>query len=1163
MNATELVSHLSQGTVLEGPHWPEPVRVLTVKVRGNRLDVQAVGIHSKKLWSKLVNAEDFSGKIKITQAADVASLSGNPTHFRLAAEAHRIRLAYQYDPHFAVSVSQVDPLPHQMDAVYGHLLTQPQIRFLIADDPGAGKTIMAGLTLKELKCRGLVERTLIITPASLTDQWRRELHDKFNETFTVINRSTVGAAFGKNVWEDNSQCITSVDFVSRQDDIMNMLREVRWDLVIVDEAHKMAAYRYGQKISKTQRYEFGEFIRDRTDHLLFLTATPHKGDPDNFALLLQLLDRDLYVNGDILAEASTHDENKIMIRRLKEDMKKFDGSPCFPPRHVKTLPYALTADELKLYEEVTHYVQENFQRAEQAENRNVGLALTVLQRRLASSTAAIRLSLERRFKKLKDLQKLGKIRQEYGELPEDMEDLTEEDRWKFEDDLVERVTMAGNMAELETEITELEQLVTHAKHNEKHVPETKFEELRGVISTHLSGKDERLLVFTEHKDTLDFLVRKLSDLGFYCCTIHGGMPLEKRIASEREFFEHKPSIMIATEAAGEGINLQFCSLMVNYDIPWNPNRLEQRMGRIHRYKQEREVMIFNLVAGNTREGQVMQRLLTKLNDMRKALGSDRVYDVIGEIIPAPKFDALMKDWLSKRRTMQEILAEIDLQTDETQVQRIRADMDDKALGSRHIDISKLDADRQKSKENRLMPEYIEKFFVEAYRSFGGTIAAAAGEKQVWSISRVPPDLRKLPDSLERRFGRIGGSYPAITFDKERAVGYSEIEFVGPGHSLFEGVVERVLRDYGPSLRQGACFYNADATEPSVLWLLKCGVEDGRGMTVGERLVAIHGIAGDYKKSQPYALLDLKAPETTANVPDGVRQSATDEDRIIDWSLEAVTPDYFNEINSRRTKELTIKEKYVRKSLQFLIAESLKKIGKYDQQLKLIRDESDPKRLNVQGNRAKEEARKNELSHRLKVRLAEIEQERHLSEKPPEVFGVAVILPPPKEVMDSVVMDNVRGGMQNDPEVEAIAVEFVKKHEIAEGRKPVSVEEENCGWDISSLKAGQVVRYIEVKGRSCVGGVALTPNEWIKAQRFGKDYWLYIVTDCKTNPQLHLVQDPATRLSPKEEMSVVRYMVGVSDWQKAATASTKWQLESEPSPHPKLWGPQQAGTEGSI
>ncbi len=1131
MTIEQVMAQLGEGTTLEGPHWTEPVKVLTAKLRGTRIEVQAVGLHTKKLWTKLLTAEDFAGKVTITGAGELAALNGNPTHFRLAAEAHRIRLAYQYDPHFAVSVSQVDPLPHQMDAVYSHLLTQPQIRFLIADDPGAGKTIMAGLTLKELKCRGLVERTLIVTPANLTDQWRRELQDKFKETFSVVNRATVGSSYGRNVWEDNPQCITSIDFVARQDDILNQLRDVRWDMVICDEAHKMAAYRYGLKVNKTQRYEFGEFIRERTDNLLFLTATPHKGDPDNFALLLQLLDKDLYATGDILAEASAHDENRIMIRRLKEDMKKFDGSPCFPPRNVQTLSYELTSDELHLYNEVTEYVQNNFQRAEAAENRNVGLALTVLQRRLASSMASIRMSLERRLKRLKDLQKLGTIRKEYGDLPEDMEDLmddlTEADRWKFEDDVVERLTMAENMAELEMEIADLERLVKLAKSNEKNVPETKFEELRQVISQHVSGRDERLLIFTEHKDTLDFLVRKLTNLGFYCCTIHGGMTLEKRIDAEREFFENKPSLLIATEAAGEGINLQFCSLMVNYDIPWNPNRLEQRMGRIHRYKQENEVMIFNLVAHNTREGEVMERLLRKLEDMRRALGSDRVYDVIGDIVPVPKFDSLMKDWLSKRRSMSDILRDIDLQTDSVQVARIRADMEDKSLGSRYINMTKLDEDRQKSKEQRLMPEYIEKFFVEAYRSFGGTITPVKDSKYIWSISRVPPDLRKLPESLERRFGKVGQTYPKITFDKEQSQGYSEVEFVGPGHALFEGVVERVLRDYGNSLRQGAVFFNADAIEPSILWLLKCGVEDGTGNMVGERLVAVHRTGDEYRKSQPYALLDLKPEEAPVGLANEIRQTAANEDVVIDWSLDSVTPEYFQEIQDRRNRELGIKEKYVRKSLQFLISESNKKIAKYDGQLRQLPLVEDPKRLNLQGNRAQEESRKAELQQRLKDRLSEMEQERHLSEKPPEIIGVAVIVPPPKELVASVE------GMQSDPEIERIAVEVATKFEISEGRKVISVEEENCGWDLTSLLSGQVARYIEVKGRSAVGSVALTPNEWIKAQRFGKDYWLYIVTNCSGTPELFLIQDPASKLSPKEEVSVVRYMVGPSDWKRAA------------------------------
>jgi hypothetical protein len=384
--------------------------------------------------------------------------------------------------------------------------------------------------------------------------------------------------------------------------------------------------------------------------------------------------------------------------------------------------------------------------------------------------------------------------------------------------------------------------------------------------------------------------------------------------------------------------------------------------------------------------------------------------------------------------------------------------------------------------------------------------------------------------MERRFGKIGQSYPKLTFDKDQIVGYSDTEFVGPGHPLFEGVVERVLQEYGGSLRQGACFYDADAREPTAFWLLKTAVEDGRGQVVGERLSAVLRTGERYRKSLPYALLNLKDPENLPNPPEPLRRAAADQDAVIDWSLDEVVAPYFTEIEKRRTRELGIKEKYVRKSLQFLISESNKKLARYDADLRHIRDENDPKRLSIQGNRAQEENRRDQLSQRLKDRLAEIEQEKHLSEKPPDLLGVAVVLPAPAEMVAAA------GDMVSDPEVESIAIEFVKRYEMSQGRKPVSVEEENCGWDITSLLSGEPERYIEVKGRAGAGAVALTPNEWIKAQRLGKDYWLYVVVNCKSQPELFFIQDPASKLRPTEEISVVRYVVAQAEWQQAAQSS---------------------------
>ncbi|MBC8248488.1 MAG: DEAD/DEAH box helicase [Anaerolineales bacterium] len=420
------VSQVAKDSILKGPYWPEPVRVLSAEVRNERIEIHAVGTETERYFSDLLDTAEFEANVQVTARGAVLTFAADPKHFRLAIEARRIRLAHEYDPHFAVSVSQIDPLPHQLEAVYHHMLRHPQVRFLLADDPGAGKTIMAGLLLKEFKYRGLVEHTLVITPANLTDQWQREMRDKFGEDFTVVNRATLEAFYGESAWEARPQCITSVDF-AKQDDIIDTLRGVHWDMVIVDEAHKMAAYQYGKKVKKTERYQLGELLSEHADHLLFLTATPHKGDPENFLLLLDLLDPDLYASTEILRQAVQRQENPIFLRRMKEDMVGLDGKPLFPPRHAQTVGYRLSPLEKELYEAVTRYVENHFQRAFQEENRNVQLALTVLQRRLASSLRAIRKSLENRRNKLREIQRLGRLLMEEpkGVREEDLEDLPE------------------------------------------------------------------------------------------------------------------------------------------------------------------------------------------------------------------------------------------------------------------------------------------------------------------------------------------------------------------------------------------------------------------------------------------------------------------------------------------------------------------------------------------------------------------------------------------------------------------------------------------------------------------------------------------------------------------------------------------------------------------
>ena len=675
------------GQLIQAPFLPTTAEIKKIEARAGYYCLEVVLQDGRHTYKPLRITEAQLAQIRaVERSPDTPTENGED--FFLLIEAHRIRLAYQFDPQLAVSVSQVDPLPHQIEAVYHYVLNSPRIRFLIADDPGAGKTIMAGLILKELEYRRLVRRVLIVAPGHLKYQWQREMKERFHEPFTIVDRGLMRAAWGENVWEEHDRAIASLDFI-KQEDIRTTLSNVRWDLVIVDEAHKMSATAYPDrdrvKVDKTQRYQVGEILSRQAEHLLFLTATPHRGDEENFRLFLDLLRPGFFAQAELLKESIESKDNPVFVRRLKEDMRRFDGSAIFPPRHVHTVPFRLTADEAALYNGVTRYVQDYFDRAK--ENRSISFALMILQRRLTSSTHAIYESLKRRKARLEELLTLpDKIRQDEDYLrlrsitPEELEDMEEEDRERIEERLV-HLTIAQNIDDVQAEIAQLERLIDQAEQVRRQEIESKLVGLRDHVLTNLG--DRKLLIFTEFRDTVDYLVEKLRAWGYQVIAIHGQMGMDARIAAEHTF-QHEAQIMVATEAAGEGINLQFCSLMVNYDIPWNPNRLEQRMGRIHRYGQNCEVHVWNLITRDTREGQILDRLFEKMGRMREALGSDRVFDIIGEIIPGARLDELLREAIFGQRRMEEIEAHIDA-VDESFTHQTLERVFATSLATRHID----------------------------------------------------------------------------------------------------------------------------------------------------------------------------------------------------------------------------------------------------------------------------------------------------------------------------------------------------------------------------------------------------------------------------------------------------------------------------------------------
>src|ERR1043166_6312893 len=744
-----------------------------------------------------VRMPDGSIEEAVISADEAAALSGtiaateekptlaNADQLRLLVESARIRLAYAHDRQFAVSLSGIRTLPHQIDAVYMKMLPQPRLRFLLADDPGAGKTIMAGLLIKEMKLREAIERILILCPSPLTIQWQDEMLRWFGESFDIIF-SAVDQQQLTNPWQRSSQVIAPLDY-AKQDEVRERVWQQRWDLVIIDEAHKCSAYTKrsagrGDEAEKTKRYQLAEQLTAQANHVLLLTATPHHGDDDRFADFVRLIDPDLFPEPHRTAAKAGEIRREILqlgpdcpwaLRRLKEDLRDMNGRRLFPDRHAHSIAFKLTHDEYDLYKTVTAYINESLPQASGRRKASVALARTVLQRRLASSTTAIFESLKRRLAKqgrlLEELESLPpsqrarRLAQLQGRIVDDAEqdedDLDETERDQLADDF----TTAAELDQLRSEIAALKELVAQAGRVREHADQggdSKLTALRECLAraefNELKDARGRLLIFTEHRDTLNQLRHHLEKWGYSVCEIHGGMnPYERKRAQEQ--FRNACQICVATEAAGEGINLQFCRLMINYDLPWNPTRLEQRLGRIHRIGQERDVHAFNFVAAESEDGQpviegrILQRLLEKLEQMRAVL-ADRVFDVIGEVLSlnAVNLPEMLRDAANDPRRLGEYLDRIARVDPQLLLQYEQAT--GVALARASVDFSAFQTANVEAEERRLMPKYVEDQFLKASDEVGWPDLAMCGSPWWTDSSSTPPRARRTRVPASRPFG---------------------------------------------------------------------------------------------------------------------------------------------------------------------------------------------------------------------------------------------------------------------------------------------------------------------------------------------------------------------------------------------------------------------------
>ncbi|MDB4873527.1 MAG: helicase domain protein, partial [Gemmatimonadales bacterium] len=1042
--------------------------------------------------------------------------------FRLVAEAQRISLAGLFDPMLAVATSDVQPLPHQIRAVYGEMLDRMPLRFLLADDPGAGKTIMAGLYIKELLLRDDVRRCLIVVPGGLVDQWQDELFFKFGLRFDILTSAMVDAAHGSSVFEQYPLLIGRMDQLARNEDLAAQLDDAEFDLVVVDEAHRMGAHYFGGKLTKTRRFQLGERLRDRTRHLLLMTATPHAGKEEDFQLFLTLLEHDGF-EGKFKAGVHNADTTGLMRRMVKEDLLTFDGKPLFPERIAQTVPYALTEDEQDLYERVTEYVREGMNRAARLDDKRrntVGFALTVLQRRLASSPEAIYWSLVRRGgrleRRLDDLIHGRGVVDEPAPIDRDWDDdeHSAEEVEQVEEELLDAATAARTIEELNTELVEVGQLIRIARRVRDLDTDRKWVELRKILEDNDlihpgAEKPRKLIIFTEHRDTLGYLARKIRGLFGKPETvqaIHGGVRRADRRAITEEFTKNPAcQILLATDAAGEGLNLQAAHLMVNYDLPWNPNRIEQRFGRVHRIGQTEVCRLWNLVAANTREGEVFTRLLQKVEEQRKAYGG-KVFDVLGAAFDETPLRELLIEAI-RYGDLPETRAKMEQVIDESVAHGLQELLEERALthdAMSTADLAQTQRLMEEARARRLQPHYIEWGFRLAFQRLGGRLTRR--EHGRYEIAHVPATVRAVT-----KHGPVATRYERVTFelglidvdDKPRA------DLLAPGHPLHDAVAELTITQLRPTLERGTVLISPEIEEPSLLAGVVEEVVDGTGESIARRFgYAYVDATGQVTPTGPAPYLDcVSAPRTPAVVAaTRLPWLGEAESRARTWIIGHQLKAYLAEVSDRRLGEVQRTRTRVD---QRLAHESRRLIG----EAIAARDKEQT------GTKPKESSdslmrKAQDLQSRRENRLALLDQQAQLATKPPRIMTAALVLP--LAMVKTEIATDAPIQAKETKAVERRGIDLVLAAERALGRKPQEQAFNNPGYDILSIPPndGPSIR-IKVKARLAgAEDFHVTHNEIITGKNATPQYRLALVAVSKLGPehdQVRYVADPFARV----------------------------------------------------
>jgi SNF2 family DNA or RNA helicase len=1107
---------LQVGASVTGLAGPDPVKIVAVE----RLTDDSANVAFRTdsgITEKIVFA-DALNHARVVKPGFAFSFDADPTAFLLAAEARRMQLAYLFDSLAALGTSNVQPLPHQLRAVYGIMMNKQPLRYVLADDPGAGKTVMAGLLIKELLLRGDAANVMVVSPGALVDQWDEEMREKFGLEFEMLTRDKVlneGNPFARGgLW------LGRLDVLARNSEgILDKACQVDWDLIIFDEAHKMSASVWGSEVKKTKRYQMAEEIGKHARNLLLMTATPHSGKEEQFQLFMALLDSDRFEG---VAREGTRkvDVSDLMRRLIKEELLTFEGTRLFPERFAFTAQYELTPEEKDLYVAVTDYVRQEMNRADAMDGDKrrrtaVGFALTTLQRRLASSPAAIHRSLERRRRRLEtELQeaRLHKARiSDDMEVPdwEEIEDLTDEEREALEERAVAGATAARTPEELETEIAVLDRLLVKSAAVKASPTYAKWNALRDTLDDSEEMRDDtgarrKVIIFTEHRDTLDDLVARLTQhLGREDAvnTIHGGTKREDRKKAKETFEQNEGCIfLIATDAAGEGVNLhKNAHIIINYDLPWNPNRIEQRFGRVHRIGQPNTCFMWSLLAKDTREGDVYSRLLEKIEEQRATLGG-RVYDVLGQLFQGNALRDLMIAAIKEANApeRQRHLSEV---VDPKISEGIRELLSANQLVPSQMDTAEVDEMRremERAEAARLQPHHVEAFFHKAFADVGGSLRMR--ENHRFEIKRVPGEIKER-DRMTGYGQPVVDSYHRVTFDPKyvKISGNNHLAtLLHPGHPLMSSTTSVISDRHHDALRRGAILVDRSdvATRPYVISLLEHDVTDGRTGRDGQPLVISR--RAQYVRIDPDGTItplegspipnfesvsEQERPLAGVILAEPWAKASDLNERVIRQASVTIARKHATEITERTIARIDKTERLVRERLT-------REINYWDQRaFELADQERAGKKTRLPASQMRERAEA--LSRRLDRRLKELDKERDISVRPPRVTGACLVLTQgwfdaqeDPEGADARARETTR--------VERLAVDAVLRVERALGHRPTEMHHNNPGYDIES-DTGMTLDFIEVKGRVRGGRTfVLTRQEAVTALNKGDHSVLALV-----------------------------------------------------------------------